>query len=61
MTAHENPLGLHGFEFVEFIGPDPDALAGLFAAMGVVRLNCTLITALVREAPASVADPLCSW
>src|SRR4051794_25705485 len=32
--VHENPLGLDGFEFVEFTGPDPAALAGLFLAMG---------------------------
>ena len=30
MTAHENPLGLDGFEFVEFTSPDPEALADLF-------------------------------
>ena len=23
MTAHDNPLGLDGFEFVEFTSPDP--------------------------------------
>ena len=34
MTSYENPLGLNGFEFVEFTGPDPDALHGLFIAMG---------------------------
>ena len=38
MTAHDNPLGLDGFEFVEFTGPDPDALAGLFTAMGFTHL-----------------------
>ena len=35
---HDNPLGLDGFEFVEFTGPDPDALAGLFSAMGFTHL-----------------------
>ena len=34
MTSHDNPLGLDGFEFVEFTGPDPDALAKLFEALG---------------------------
>ena len=34
----ENPLGLDGFEFVEFTGPDPQALASLFAAMGFTHL-----------------------
>jgi 4-hydroxyphenylpyruvate dioxygenase len=35
---HDNPLGLDGFEFVEFTGPDPEALAGLFSAMGFTHL-----------------------
>jgi 4-hydroxyphenylpyruvate dioxygenase len=34
-----NPLGLDGFEFVEFTGPDPEALAGLFTAMGFTHLG----------------------
>ena len=36
--THDNPLGLDGFEFVEFTGPDPEALAGLFSAMGFTHL-----------------------
>ena len=39
MTAHDNPLGLDGFEFVEFTGPDPDALAGLFTALGFTHMG----------------------
>ncbi|PZO89619.1 MAG: 4-hydroxyphenylpyruvate dioxygenase [Sphingomonas sanxanigenens] len=35
---HENPLGLDGFEFVEFTGPDPEALAGLLTAMGFTHI-----------------------
>ena len=35
----DNPLGLDGFAFVEFTGPDPDALAGLFLAMGFTHLS----------------------
>ena len=38
MTVHENPLGLDGFEFVEFTGPDPEALAGLFTALGFTNM-----------------------
>jgi 4-hydroxyphenylpyruvate dioxygenase len=38
MTARDNPIGLDGFEFVEFTGPDPDALAGLFTAMGFTHV-----------------------
>ena len=39
MTAHENPLGLDGFEFVEFTSPDPEALADLFEKLGFVHLG----------------------
>ena len=31
---HDNPLGLDGFEFVEFTSPDPEALGGLFRRLG---------------------------
>ena len=34
----ENPMGLDGFEFVEFTGPDPEALASLFTAMGFTHI-----------------------
>ena len=37
-ATYDNPLGLDGFEFVEFTGPDPEALAGLFTAMGFTHL-----------------------
>jgi len=33
-----NPMGLNGFEFVEFTGPDPSALAALFEAMGFTHV-----------------------
>ena len=36
-SASDNPLGLDGFEFVEFTGPNPQALAAQFEAMGFVR------------------------
>ena len=39
MTAHENPLGLDGFEFVEFTSPDPEAMADLFEKLGFVHLG----------------------
>ncbi|ODU22512.1 MAG: 4-hydroxyphenylpyruvate dioxygenase [Sphingomonas sp. SCN 67-18] len=38
MTSHDNPLGLDGFEFVEFTGPDPDALADLFERLGFTHV-----------------------
>ncbi|MBV9840604.1 MAG: 4-hydroxyphenylpyruvate dioxygenase [Sphingomonadaceae bacterium] len=37
-TSIDNPLGLDGFEFVEFTGPDPQALGDLFEAMGFTHL-----------------------
>ncbi len=37
-ASRDNPLGLDGFEFVEFTSPDPEALAGLFVAMGFTHL-----------------------
>lgn len=36
MITPENPLGLNGFEFVEFTSPDADALARQFEQMGFV-------------------------
>jgi len=39
MTAHDNPLGLDGFEFVEFTSPDPEALADLFVKLGFTHLG----------------------
>jgi 4-hydroxyphenylpyruvate dioxygenase len=39
MTSHDNPLGLDGFEFVEFTGPDPEALAGLFTRLGFTHIG----------------------
>ncbi len=39
MPLYPNPLGLDGFEFVEFTGPDPDALAGLFTGLGFTHLG----------------------
>jgi 4-hydroxyphenylpyruvate dioxygenase len=35
-TATDNPLGLNGFEFVEFTSPDPDAMARQFEQLGFV-------------------------
>src|SRR5246127_4504607 len=32
----DNPMGTDGFEFVEYTGPDPHALAALFERMGFV-------------------------
>ncbi len=35
----ENPMGLNGFEFVEFTSPDPEALADLFVKMGFTHVG----------------------
>jgi 4-hydroxyphenylpyruvate dioxygenase len=39
MTSHDNPIGLDGFEFVEFTGPDPEALADLFTRLGFTHVG----------------------
>ena len=36
-TPLDNPLGLDGFEFVEFTSPDPEAMGGLFEKLGFVH------------------------
>jgi len=38
-VMRENPIGLDGFEFVEFTGPDPEALARLFAKLGFTHVG----------------------
>lgn len=35
----DNPLGTDGFEFVEFTGPDPDALATYFEQLGFTAVS----------------------
>jgi 4-hydroxyphenylpyruvate dioxygenase len=35
----ENPLGTDGFEFVEYTGPDPDALEQLFRKLGFAAVS----------------------
>jgi 4-hydroxyphenylpyruvate dioxygenase len=37
--APDNPMGLDGFEFVEFTHPEPEKLAGLFVAMGFTHVG----------------------
>ena len=39
MEPRDNPMGLNGFEFVEFTGPDPEALADLFTKMGFTHVG----------------------
>lgn len=38
-TKPENPMGLDGFEFVEFTSPDPEAMADLFEKMGFTHVG----------------------
>jgi 4-hydroxyphenylpyruvate dioxygenase len=38
-TPQDNPLGLDGFEFVEFTSPDPEAMADLFVKLGFVHAS----------------------
>src|SRR5690606_877589 len=62
----ENPLGVDGFEFVEFTGPEPEAMIARLELMGftrthvnpangVVRLKQGDITQLVHQTPAGHA------
>ncbi len=37
--AHDNPMGLDGFEFVEFTSPDPEKMADLFEKMGFTHVG----------------------
>ena len=37
-ALQDNPLGLDGFEFVEFTGPDPEALGALFEKLGFTHI-----------------------
>jgi 4-hydroxyphenylpyruvate dioxygenase len=39
MTDPANPLGLNGFEFVEFTSPDPEAMARQFEQLGFVATH----------------------
>ncbi len=66
-TTFENPMGVDGFEFVEFGAPDPELLHGLFKRLGftaVAKHKSKAITLyrqgacnfLVNEQPDSFAD-----
>jgi len=39
MSQRENPIGLDGFEFVEFTSADPDAMARMFAQLGFTHVG----------------------
>ena len=63
----ENPLGVDGFEFVEFTGPDPAAMVARLELMGftrthvhpatnVVRMKQGDITLLVNQSPKGQAE-----
>ncbi|RZJ25394.1 MAG: 4-hydroxyphenylpyruvate dioxygenase, partial [Brevundimonas sp.] len=44
----ENPLGVDGFEFVEFTGPQPEAMVGRLELMGFTRTHVNPATGAVR-------------
>jgi 4-hydroxyphenylpyruvate dioxygenase len=46
--TNENPLGLHGFEFVEFTSPDPAAMKALFEQLGFVPASTHPTKAVTR-------------
>ncbi|HKR24762.1 MAG TPA: 4-hydroxyphenylpyruvate dioxygenase, partial [Allosphingosinicella sp.] len=39
MTAQDNPIGLDGFEFVEWTSPDPEAMAAMFTTLGFTHVG----------------------
>ena len=48
LPAAENPLGVDGFEFVEFTGPDPQAMIAKLELMGFVQTHVHPRTKVVR-------------
>jgi 4-hydroxyphenylpyruvate dioxygenase len=48
LPAAENPLGVDGFEFVEFTGPDPQAMIRQLETMGFVQTHVNPRTNVVR-------------
>lgn len=38
MTAIDNPMGLDGFEFVEFCAPEPGVIEPVFEVLGFRRV-----------------------
>ena len=44
MTARDNPIGLDGFEFVEFTSPDPEALARMFSQRACAPVAMTRVS-----------------
>ncbi|WP_395650409.1 4-hydroxyphenylpyruvate dioxygenase [Brevundimonas sp.] len=48
IAAVENPLGVDGFEFVEFTGPDPQSMIARLETMGFVQTHVNPQTNVVR-------------
>ena len=48
LPAAENPLGVDGFEFVEFTGPDPQSMIARLETMGFVQTHVNPKTNVVR-------------
>ncbi|RZJ38470.1 MAG: 4-hydroxyphenylpyruvate dioxygenase, partial [Brevundimonas sp.] len=44
----DNPLGVDGFEFVEFTGPQPEAMVSRLELMGFTRTHVNPSTGAVR-------------
>ncbi len=47
-AAHDNPLGVDGFEFVEFTGPDPQAMIRQLETLGFVQTHRNPANGVVR-------------
>ena len=54
----DNPLGLNGFEFVEFTSPDPDAMAREFERLGFVPDEIEAGHCVALSRPSELAERL---
>lgn len=48
LSTPDNPLGVDGFEFVEFTGPEPEAMMARLELMGFTRTHISPLTGAVR-------------
>ena len=48
IAPHENPLGVDGFEFVEFTGPDPESMVKQLETLGFVQTHVNPKNGVVR-------------
>ena len=61
LPAAENPLGVDGFEFVEFTGPDPQAMIAKLELMGFVQTHVHPTSKVVRLSSNSSTATAAPW